>query len=352
MQAFRAPAFALGAYLYYIGTCLVGYVMTMGVVCQDARCVQPNSTNMCIALVAAALYWTGPIMLLNGECIGATVAERIVDALPRQAAAFSVPFIFASMWTMMDRIPGMSEVNWSAHYIRRWGKRQFIAVGIGAALSLSAAAYALYSLARIDRLQWYLLAYVILFVCFALLAYLRRRSHYVHIHHYSILVLVPLLGNDWLPVSTVLCALVNGIGMEGLSRWGPAPMLHRLEADLSNATATAVDTLTEVLHLTQVPDTPTPSTSNAMLTPAERETAGLEHKTPALLGNSEATATGSAHEHTQPPAHQQAGVGEDIELEEGVHVQVAQDDVAHAPPTLTDDTTVSILPASTEARAQ
>ncbi|RYG52728.1 hypothetical protein EON67_00525 [archaeon] len=348
MQAFRAPAFALGAYVYYVGTCVVGYVMTMGVVCKDARCVRPNGSNLMVACVAAALYWTGPIMLLNGECIGATVGERIVDALPRQAAAFSVPYMFASMWTMMDRIPGMADVNWNAHYIRRWGARQFIAVAIGATLSLSAAAYALYSLARIDRLQWYLLAYAILFVAFALLACLRRRTHYVHVHHYSILVLVPLLGNDWLPLSTVLCALVNGIGMEGLSRWGPAPLLHRVEADVSRAAAAAADTLTEVLHLSQAPDTPTPATSNAMLTPAEREAASVNGGgTPALQGRSELAATangGSEPPHTSP--HEQGSVHDDA------RVQGAEDDGAHAPPAATDDTSVSILPAGDSPRTR
>jgi hypothetical protein len=60
--------------------------------------------------------------------------------------------------------------------------------------------YALYLLHQDNHLLWYCTAYGVFILVVAGIWYRTRRSHYVHVHHYTVaMLLVPLFGKSRFP---------------------------------------------------------------------------------------------------------------------------------------------------------
>jgi len=228
---YQQPRYAPGGLLFYAVQLALGFGYTTRVVLywnnQEWRKLSPM---MAVMVVGLALYPLGPILVLNGPCTPheqSSLPARLAVSLPARVVAYSMPQFAAQFFSLLDFIDGAPDLALRAESIAKWGVCQWASiVGIlGGGLAI--AAYDMYLLYSIDRLQWYVLALVAVIVSFAALAYCLRASHAVHIHHYCLGLLAPFFPVASTHFCTVMQAALLGIGIEGFSRWGPDPLLVR-----------------------------------------------------------------------------------------------------------------------------
>jgi len=71
---------------------------------------------------------------------------------------------------------------------------------------------------------WYILWFVIIALFFVIVTLALRKTHHLHIHHYTIgMVLILLIGYQSVPAALIM-GFCNGMMIEGGSRWGYDPV--------------------------------------------------------------------------------------------------------------------------------
>ena len=80
-----------------------------------------------------------------------------------------------------------------------------------------------------ELIGWYIGWFLLIIAFFAIVTYCRRKTHHIHIHHYTIgLILILLLGYQSV-AAAVIQGYCNGMMIEGGSRWGYDPIWIRNE---------------------------------------------------------------------------------------------------------------------------
>lgn len=118
----------------------------------------------------------------------------------------------------------MGDIVLSPEAIKKWGVRQWTAIGIGLSAGVCIAAYDIYLLVSINRFQWYIIIFVGIIVGFLITAWLLSRHYRVHVHHYCLGLLILFFPVRESVFSTVMQGLFYGVCLEGFSRWGPDPI--------------------------------------------------------------------------------------------------------------------------------
>jgi uncharacterized membrane protein YfcA len=77
----------------------------------------------------------------------------------------------------------------------------------------------------LDRyIYWYIIWFVIIIVFFVVVTVAVKKTHHIHVHHYTIgMVLVVLIGYQSIPAALIM-GFCNGMMIEGGSRWGYDPI--------------------------------------------------------------------------------------------------------------------------------
>lgn len=71
---------------------------------------------------------------------------------------------------------------------------------------------------------WYVLWFVIIILFFVVVTLALRKTHHIHVHHYTIgMVLIVLVGYQSVPAALIM-GFCNGMMIEGGSRWGYDPI--------------------------------------------------------------------------------------------------------------------------------
>ena len=118
----------------------------------------------------------------------------------------------------------MQQFSLNPEFIKKWPKiLYFIAVGV-VVIVLAVLGYLL-AVYILDRyIYWYLIWFAIIVLFFVLVTLALKKTHHIHVHHYTIgMVLVVLIGYQSIPAALMM-GFCNGMMIEGGSRWGYDPI--------------------------------------------------------------------------------------------------------------------------------
>jgi len=78
-------------------------------------------------------------------------------------------------------------------------------------------------------IYWYIIWFVIILLFFVIVTCALKKSHHLHVHHYTIgMILVVLIGYQSIPAALMM-GFCNGMMIEGGCRWGYDPIWIRNE---------------------------------------------------------------------------------------------------------------------------
>jgi hypothetical protein len=147
--------------------------------------------------------------------------------LLRNGLGWAVPFFAAFTFHYGDRILkvdfGLTPQSFATMSAYAW-----LVFGLAAALILGLAAWHGYLAWRAGILPLWLGAMAAVVLTIAVITFLRRETHSLHIHHFFLFgMFVP-----WLRFNHPLCAVVQavcaGISVEGVATWGMDPTWYPL----------------------------------------------------------------------------------------------------------------------------
>lgn len=118
----------------------------------------------------------------------------------------------------------MQQLSFNPEFIKKWPKiLYFIALGV-LCIVLAVLAYFI-AVYIIDKyIGWYILWFFIIILFFVVVTLALRKTHHIHVHHYTIgMVLILLIGYQSVPAALIM-GFCNGMMIEGGSRWGYDPV--------------------------------------------------------------------------------------------------------------------------------
>jgi len=174
-----------------------------------------------ILIYGTIIFWVGPIFVL-GYPACQTDYRQPSYVLLSNFVCFGLIQLTAQWFSFLDEIPALNKIMFTAEAIKKftfvqWGIIFGIVGLIGGLIS-----WQFYLLYAIGRLGAYLGTLIGCLLLFSLITYSLRHHYYLHFHHYSVGLLVPFFPVPSL-ISSIAQAILVGICIEGLSRWGPDP---------------------------------------------------------------------------------------------------------------------------------
>lgn len=181
-----------------------------------------------ILIYGTCVYWLGPAMVLSHDAC--SIDGRLPSAvLIRNFCCWALVQLASQWFSFLDDVPFLNKIMFTAEAIRQFTIFHVLLLLSAAGLILGIIGWQLVQLYFIGRLLGYCMALVGLILCFLIPARIVHKTHYFHFHHYLLGLLVPFF-----PVPSVLSsiaqAILTGICIEGLSRWGPDPVFIRRKA--------------------------------------------------------------------------------------------------------------------------
>ena len=136
---------------------------------------------------------------------------------------WTIPYWIGLQFTHFD-VELFRGFSLSPEYIRQWRPQLWVVALILLAAVLGVLGYDIYCWYEID-LIWVFFAIlgveILLFVCVTVCL---RKTRFLHFHHYTVaMCCIPFLGIQR-PFLNILCGFVNGVMVEGGSRWGYDPI--------------------------------------------------------------------------------------------------------------------------------
>jgi hypothetical protein len=232
---FLQESFSGGTLLTWAVFLLGGYVYTALVVAAVSE-IWTDSFRRVTAIVVygSTAYWLGPVFSLgHGVC---AASERDVAAiLPHNFVYFGLVQLFSQWFTLLDSVPQLSGIVFTREGMRKFTVLHWVVVASLITLIFSLVGVQLYYLYALNRLQWYILALVMMVVMLVASVRIADRLGWdFHFHHYCVgglVVFFPVPGVG----SSIAQAILVGICVEGLSRWGPDPIFSKRHKQLPMA---------------------------------------------------------------------------------------------------------------------
>jgi len=185
-----------------------------------------------VPLFVLAPYWTlldprkpGPVILLDGVFgqVYANADATFANYLCYTYLGYVIPFFVGLHFTYLDFVPFLQRLVLTAEALRRLSAAHWVLISVLLGLLLIIAAYHLQLLFAADLLWWYLGAVLL---SAALLVgyhvYQRRRpgGRSFHLHHSQLVVAIALLTPFQNLISATVQAVLFGVYVEGVARWG------------------------------------------------------------------------------------------------------------------------------------
>ena len=178
-----------------------------------------NFTEICKVLaLTPIIYPLGPMHTLQP----AAAADGLTRFLLPNLLWYILPFFVGLNWTHLQRWKPLRGISLSPAGLQELAKRPKAAVVVAASLPavLCAVIYHVRLMASAPHPYLYVAYVVVLVVSVAVVSWVVRATHEVHLHHFfTTCVLIPLTSFRN-PVSAACQALLGGIYIEGAARFG------------------------------------------------------------------------------------------------------------------------------------
>jgi hypothetical protein len=218
MQA-SFPALILGTwYVFLVG----GYLYSALVITAVKEWATDTRRPVSILVGGTVIYFLGPAFTLAADTCGAGASQLIVQNF----FGWGVVQLFAQWFSFLDDVPQLNGIMFTGEAIRAFTFLHWAVVLGATALILALIGWQLALLYAVGRLWVYLGALAGLILLVWAVAHCVRRTRYFHFHHYLLGLLAPFFPVPG-PVSSVAQAILIGIAIEGLTRWGPDPVFIR-----------------------------------------------------------------------------------------------------------------------------
>jgi hypothetical protein len=137
------------------------------------------------------------------------------------------PAYFAGLqFTHLDKGP-MQKFSMNPEFMKQWPVSLWILLIGLVLLLLGIFTYMLIVYYMCGFLWWYIIFFVVIALGFILPTVILRKSHHIHVHHYTIgMVLISLIGYQSIPAA-LIHGFCNGMMIEGGCRWGYDPIWIR-----------------------------------------------------------------------------------------------------------------------------
>jgi hypothetical protein len=159
--------------------------------------------------------------------------------------------------------------------IKKWPLTLWIIAAVIGCLALAIVGYMIYAYVRAGVWYWYIAWTALVLLTFVLITVIFRKHYSLHMHHYTVgMIVIVLIGYQSIPASLVM-GFCNGMMIEGGSRWGydpiwvkkkapaPKPAEGAAEAEQSAANLNgAANTEPAQAEMNQIQPEPTPPAGN------------------------------------------------------------------------------------------
>lgn len=209
-----------------------------------------------VFLFGSIIYWVGPIFVLGYPACQSDYRQPSY-VIFSNFFCFGLVQLIAQWFTFLDDIPALNKIMFTADAIKKFTIVQWsIIIGV-VGLIVGLISWQFYLLYLVGRLGSYLGILIGILVLFGFIAYSLRHRYYIHFHHYSVGLLVPFFPVPS-PVSSIAQAILTGICIEGLSRWGPDPFFIPHHNKPSSKDTTSPNNVeTQRTMIVSVPSLPT-----------------------------------------------------------------------------------------------
>jgi hypothetical protein len=143
--------------------------------------------TLCI-VYGQVLFFLGP----NATFLGFDDEESLASLIFYNYGLYTFAYTLGLLWTHLDHgVLGNIDLRWDR--IRNFDPVTAAVFVVLTLVSLALAGFQLYLLYVKGDMYWYLIAYIVVTLSVALLAYILRSTHFVHCHHYILFAfLIPL----------------------------------------------------------------------------------------------------------------------------------------------------------------
>lgn len=142
------------------------------------------------------------------------------------AFAWQIAYFIGLQFTHFDKGP-MVHFVLTPDKIKKWPKILFVISGVILILALAILGYMIYAYWISGMFFYYLAWCFIIMAIFGLITCCVRKTHKVHMHHYTVgMIVILTIGYQSIPAA-IVHAFCNGMMIEGGSRWGYDPVWIR-----------------------------------------------------------------------------------------------------------------------------
>lgn len=176
--------------------------------------------------IGICLYPLGP----NATILGFDDDESLSMLIVYDYVIYTIMFTLGLLWTHLDSgILGQIDLTWAS--MQRMTPSAMVVFGLLVLGGLALVAFQLFLLELKGLLWWYIAGYGALIAIIALVTFLVRKTHTLHIHHYILFALIVPLTCTQDITSIMIQGYSLGVFVEGIARWGADPLFERIETE-------------------------------------------------------------------------------------------------------------------------
>ena len=197
--------------------------------------------DFCLVPVFAPIFWLVSAMLVLRAPmdIYSTAGEEYpwFNVFFFNMLAWTIPYFVGLQFTHLDKGP-MQKFSFAHDRIKEWPWFLWALAASLAVLLLGLMIYFIIVYARAGVLLGYFIFAVLIFLAFLIPTLVLKKTHKLHVHHYTIgMILICLIGYQSV-AAAIVHGYCNGMMIEGGCRWGYDPIWYPLTEEEKQAAAT------------------------------------------------------------------------------------------------------------------
>ncbi len=168
------------------------------------------------------------IVLRSQRDLAASAKEpyALSNVLMYNQFTWTTAYFVGLQFTHFDRGP-MTGFSLTPDKIKQWPKLLWLLLMVILTIIMGFFVYLIIVYVHAGVIWWYLGFFLIIILGFASITAIFRRTHHIHVHHYTCgMVLIVLCGYQSIPAS-LFHGFCNGMMIEGGARWGYDPIWVR-----------------------------------------------------------------------------------------------------------------------------